>query len=174
MQHEQEPTFTPPREGAPFGPNERWRYLISEANIAFAVGELARARAYYGEALAEADQLFVAATGNEPTVTSCAAPALFTIACHNLAEVARREERFDEASELVSRAFERLLAVANSTRAPLELRASCVRNLKPALAEISGDLSARRLTDRILPAADRARRAFEAVSRAIDAQPAAS
>ncbi|MDF2693488.1 MAG: hypothetical protein K0S65_1871 [Labilithrix sp.] len=124
--------------------DRRWRRLTAEANRAWARGDEEQARLLYEDALAEAEAIFVEAELG-PTVEACVAPLLYTITSHNLAELARRHGEYALSSELIASAFRRLIAIAESTSAPLLLRSSCIRNLELAVAELARDLEQRNL-----------------------------
>ncbi|MCW5831813.1 MAG: hypothetical protein KIS78_05100 [Labilithrix sp.] len=141
-----------------------WEHLTTEANAAFCRRDDARARALYEKALVEAERLF-AVELRGPRDEPCVSPMLYAISLHNLADLARRGGDDVGASDLIRAAFERVVAVAESPDAPVALRASCVHNLGPALAELVADLEARGLTDEAAPLVQR----VEAAARSIAA-----
>jgi hypothetical protein len=138
--------------------DRRWRRLTADANRASCRGDDEKARLLYEDALAEAEAIFVAAE-LAPNVEACVAPLLYTIASHNLAELAWRQGEHALASELIAGAFRRLVTVAESTSAPLLLRSSCIRNLEPAVAELARDLEQRNLERAAISSLRRARTA---------------
>lgn len=128
------PRPEPPPAGPASEPDHRWKLLTEQANAAFAAGDLAAARSGYEAALAEAERLFESAwpgRGAPPVAV------IHTISCHNLAELASDAGEHEEAGRHYRRACERLLAVARSAEAPLELRLSCIHNLRQALAALA-------------------------------------
>lgn len=155
----------------------RWRELTTAANEALARGDGAQARASYEAALVEAEGLLqaerirgAASNATSPHATRLA-PMLFVIASQNLAELDRRERHFDRASALLLDAFDRIVAIAETLDAPLPLRAACVRNFAPALAEIVEDLTARGRSGDLPPLLDRANAAHRAVALAMTDTP---
>ncbi|MBX3232593.1 MAG: hypothetical protein KIT84_16580 [Labilithrix sp.] len=112
-----------------------WKALSAAGNDAFRRGDEREARELYGLAVAEAERLWRLARAGD-AVASFLAPALYTIACHNLAELERRAGDGAASRAWLERAFERLVAAARDGALPLALRARAVQNLKHALAEI--------------------------------------
>lgn len=118
----------------------RWRTLTEEANALYRGGDTASARKHYEAALSEAERLLDAVAAEHDARP---APIIYNVSCHNLAELARALGENAEAEAYCRRAYERLLAVARNPASPLELRISCVRNLRNALAELTVRLNER-------------------------------
>ena len=111
--------------------DRRWKRLTERGNEAYAQGDIPLARAYYADALTEADRLFDAALSS---MGSLPVPVIYNISCHNLAELFERSGSGKDAEAHYQKAYDRLLETAQSPTVPLGLRVSCVQHLKHALA----------------------------------------
>ncbi|WNJ92245.1 hypothetical protein [Bosea sp. 685] len=112
-----------------------WQRLTGAANDAFAAGDrLREALLLYRAAFAEAERLFHAA---EIAPSDVPAPTIFVVSCQNLAEATRRSEGDEAARAWLRRAFDRLVATAESPRMPLNLRIDCMRDLKIAFLSLA-------------------------------------
>ncbi len=120
------------------GADQRFCQLTDAANQALASEDEDLASRLYEQALAEAERLFDAAqVGGSPLI----APMAYTIACHNVAEVAKRAGDHTTAFRHKRHAVRKLVETAESRLDPLGLRLNCIRHLRHALAFLAEDLT---------------------------------
>lgn len=143
--------------------DERWCRFTSEGNVAFEGGDLFRAAARYKDALAEAERIFAVEMQGGMLDVSIA-PRLYAISQQNLADFERRCGNRESAGERLRATFDRLASVAESPSAPIGVRATAVRNLRPALAELIADLAVHERAVDATPLVERAKAAFHLVS----------
>jgi len=68
------------------------------------------------------------------------APIIYNVSCHNLAELCERAGDKAAAESFYLRAYDRLLAAAQSPSTPIRMRVFCVQHLKHALAVLAQHL----------------------------------
>lgn len=144
---------------------ERWRELTLQANAQHAARDFRGALRLYNAALDEAE----AVLGRElrqPDSQRIIGPLLLTISDHNLAQVARVQNKPVVASQHLVVAFERLIGLALAHEVPLSIRASAARSLRPALEELLGDLGIERHEPRASALICRARAVLRVVEEA--------
>jgi len=147
---------------APAGSDALWKSLTLRANQARERGEQEEARALYEAALAEAEQLFRAASGAASEIAAVA-PIVYNVSCHNLAQQLLEQDDAAGAASLYERAFDRLERAAASEHAPHSLRASCARHLQIAAAPLVQHLVEREAREQAQRYLERANVAISAV-----------
>lgn len=110
----------------------RWQSYTLIGNQAFEAGYDIRARQFYEEALSEAEELFAAAVLTQDVEAARVAPALFSISCNNVVELARRQDDPLTVGIFLYRIAARLISVAESAQAPFDLRSRCLLHLAVA------------------------------------------
>jgi hypothetical protein len=142
-----------------------WRGLSAEGHRAFDEGRDVGARQLYEQALEEAEQIFAAALLERDAQSMRLAPLLYWISCKDIAQLARRQGDDPTSGIFLFRAFERLARVAESERAPLELRSRCALHLNVvanALARHLGEVGSSATAESLI---ERANVAIHAVQR---------
>ena len=134
-----------------------WRSLTLQARQAIDQGDFGRARRLYEEALSEADAALVAAQLPANDQTIYLAPAQYHLACRNIAELARRQGDTGTEGIFIYRAYSRLVALAESARAPLALRSSAVSQLDGALRALARYIAAHGSGETLKAQAERVR-----------------
>lgn len=106
--------------------------------------------------------------GRQAAAGGGAAGAIYTISCHNLAELAHQRGDCARAGALYQQAFDRMLRVAHAADAPLALRAECVTHLKHATVALVDYLqSCAGRPDQVAQVIAQARKASAQASRAL-------
>ena len=114
-----------------------WRGLTSQGTQAFEKGHDVRARQLYEEALAEAEEVFGAATNTNNPEAIRLAPLLYCISCNNIVELVRRQSDNETVGIFLYRAFAKLVSIAESPAMALELRARCALHLNVAAGALT-------------------------------------
>jgi len=109
-----------------------WRGLTSQGRQAYEKGHDVRARQLYEEAMSEAEEVFSTATQTSNPEAVRLAPLLYCISCHNIVELARRQNDAETVGIFLYRAFSRLVSMAESEQTALELRSRCALHLNVA------------------------------------------
>jgi hypothetical protein len=151
-------------ETAPLA-DERWRELTLQANAQHAARDYRGALRLYNAALDEAEAVF----GSElrrPNSLRIIGPLLLTISDHNLAHVARVQDKAAVARQHLIVAFERLIGLGLAAELPVCIRASAARSLRPALAELLADLPGARQEARASSLVTRASAVLRSVEEA--------
>jgi hypothetical protein len=145
-----------------------WRVLTLQGNLAFEREENVSARQLYEEALAEAENLFDAAALLGDAEAARFAPFVYGTSCNNVVALARRQRDPETAGIFLYRAVARFVGVAESTRAPLQLRARCLLHLDVAANALYRYFEEHGMWDAAAAFSERANAALFAVETASD------
>jgi len=142
-----------------------WRGLTSQGKQAYEKHHDVRARQLYEEALAEAEDVFATASHTDNPEAVRLAPLLYCISCHNVVELARRQNDAETVGIFLYRAFSRLVSTAESEQASLELRARCALHLNVAAGALVRYFEQQGMSQAARVHSDRVRVALAAVHR---------
>jgi hypothetical protein len=109
-----------------------WQRCTLQGNLAFEAGQDVRARRFYEEALSHAELMYAAAALTDDVVATRVAPSLFAISCNNIVELARRQADRETVGIYLYRNAARLISVAESAQASIDLRSRCLLHLEEA------------------------------------------